>query len=81
MPCRSCNVPDVTGFSAFKYACGKGHMEIIRLFLDEGDIQDEDGIMTSLILAAKNAHDNVVKVSRGRMDETGARMSMLFCFI
>ncbi|GMH59248.1 hypothetical protein TrLO_g15045 [Triparma laevis f. longispina] len=58
----SCNVPDETGFSAFKYACGKGHIDIIRLFLDQGDIQDEDGRMTSLILSAKNSHDNVVRL-------------------
>ena len=63
----SCNEPDATGFSAFKYACGKGNIDIIRLMLDAADIQDEDGRMTSLILAAKNAHDDVVRllVQRG----------------
>ncbi len=58
----SVNVPDSTGFSAFKYACGTGNMEIIRLMLDDADIQDEDGRMTSLILSAKNAHDGVVRL-------------------
>ncbi|GMI46995.1 hypothetical protein TrCOL_g11124 [Triparma columacea] len=65
----SCNVPDETGFSAFKYACGKGHMHVIRLMLDHADIQDEDGRLTPLILAAKNAHDSVVKllIKRGAL--------------
>jgi ankyrin repeat protein len=63
----SCNVPDKTGFSAFKYACGSGNLDVIKLMLDTADIQDEDGRMTSLILAAKNAHDDVVRllVKRG----------------
>ena len=65
----SCNVPDETGFSAFKYACGKGHMHVIRLMLDHADIQDEDGRLTPLILAAKNSHDSVVRllVRRGAL--------------
>ena len=40
----SVNEPDATGFSAFKYACGTGNMEIIRLMLDHADIQDEDKV-------------------------------------
>ncbi|GMI35949.1 hypothetical protein TeGR_g4333, partial [Tetraparma gracilis] len=65
----SVNEPDSTGFSAFKYACGTGNMEIIRLMLDSADIQDEDRRMTALILAAKNAHDNVCRllVQRGAL--------------
>jgi len=65
----SCNVPDETGFSAFKYACGKGHLHIIRMMLDHADIQDEDGRLTPLILAAKNTHDSVVKllIKRGAL--------------
>jgi len=65
----SVNEPDTTGFSAFKYACGTGNMEIIRLMLDDADIQDEDGRMTALILAGKNAHDDVVRllVQRGAL--------------
>jgi len=63
----ACNIPDETGFSAFKYACGQGNTEIIEIMLEYADIQDEDGLITSLILAAKMAKDEVVKllVNRG----------------
>lgn len=37
-------------------------MSLIRLFLDTCDILDEDGLMTSLILSAKNSHDDVVRL-------------------
>jgi len=68
-----CNIPDETGFSAFKYACGQGNLEIIEIMLDYADIQDEDGLFTSLILAAKMAKDEVVNllVKRGaKIDAT-----------
>ena len=34
----ACNIPDETGFSAFKYACGQGNSEIIEIMLENAEL-------------------------------------------
>lgn len=60
----SVNVPDDLGFSAFKYACGQGSIDVVKYIIDHGEADinhcDEKSI-PPLILAAKNAQDAVLE--------------------
>uniref|UniRef100_A0A7R9VLG3 Uncharacterized protein n=1 Tax=Pseudictyota dubia TaxID=2749911 RepID=A0A7R9VLG3_9STRA len=57
----SVNVPDKAGFSAFKYACGGGHLDAVRLMVQSADLNDADGRTTALIAATRNGHAPVVR--------------------
>jgi ankyrin repeat protein len=60
----SVNTVDECGFSAFSYACRKGHEEAVSAMIDHADLEDScnnnnlEG--TPLILSTKNKHLNVV---------------------
>ena len=57
----SINAVDETGVSIFHYACGRGHLDIVRACIEHGaDLSEENGAVTPLTLAVKNAHVAVV---------------------
>ena len=58
----SVNVLDKEGFNALYYACGGGHLEIVKLLIHHGaDLIDEDGRDKPLVVAAKAGHLSIVK--------------------
>ena len=60
------NVPDESGYTAFMYACGQGHAEIVDLMISVGDATMNDfnqlAKVTPLILAATNSHNDVIEL-------------------
>ncbi|KAL3780575.1 hypothetical protein HJC23_004167 [Cyclotella cryptica] len=58
------NVPDETGYTAFMYACGKGHTDIAELMISVGDaaVNDADSKVAPLILGTTNCHNEVVQL-------------------
>lgn len=58
------NVPDETGYSAFMYACGQGHLEIADLMISIGDatVNEVDSKFIPLVLATTNGHNDVIEL-------------------
>lgn len=73
----SVNVPDKTGFSAFKYACGQVLLKIVSMMLDSADLVDVGGKATPLVVATIGSHESVVEclINNGanveEVDKTG----------
>jgi ankyrin repeat protein len=64
-----------TGFTALRFACTKGHIEIVRLLLENSaniDVKDDIGF-TSLSAASASGHTDVVKL----LVENGADVETL----
>mmetsp|Transcript_11023 Transcript_11023/g.12605 ORF Transcript_11023/g.12605 Transcript_11023/m.12605 type:complete len:359 (-) Transcript_11023:100-1176(-) len=66
------NIPDDTGFSAFDYACGKGHTKIVKLMLASANINTSEDKLGPLLLATKGFHSGVVKL----LIEAGAELEV-----
>ena len=49
----SVNMADTSGISAFKYACGQGHLRIVRAMANVADINNMDGGVSPLHHAVK----------------------------
>lgn len=58
------NVVDDSGYSAFMYCCGLGHLGIVELMITAGgaNINNPDSKSPPLILAANNGHFRVIKL-------------------
>ena len=56
------NIPDGTGFTAFKYACGAGHEEIAARMIGSADLDGAGGETTALIMAAWGGHGRIVRL-------------------
>ena len=82
----SINAVDETGHSIFHYACGRGHLDIVRACIEQGaDLSEENGAVTPLTLAVKNGHVAVVSllveegVDVNGIDEHGKTSLHLAC--
>jgi len=82
----SINAVDETGHSIFHYACGRGHLDIVRACIEHGaDLGEENGAVTPLTLAVKNGHVAVVSllveegVDVNGIDEHGKTSLHLAC--
>ena len=59
------NVPDESGYTAFMYACGQGHLEVAELMITVGNATvncDNVKKLTPLILATTNCHNTIVEL-------------------
>ena len=58
------NVVDDSGFSAFMYCCGQGHLVIAKLMITAGNanIDDPDSKSPPLVLATNNGHVGIVRL-------------------
>ena len=57
------NIPDDSGYSAFMYSCGQGHVGISNLMITVGaaNVNDPDSKISPLILATNKCHLDVVQ--------------------
>lgn len=59
----SVNATDLQGYSALAYGCKYGHVDVVRLCLDNGaNLASEHAMHTPLILATQHSHAEVVKM-------------------
>ena len=58
----SANAADPHGFSAFLYGCSRGHLDVVRTCIEQGnaDLSSEFGKHTPLVLAARHNHSEVL---------------------
>lgn len=58
----SVNTADETGNSAFKYACGQGHLHIVKAMIPFADLNDMESRWTPLHISVEYAHNDVAKM-------------------
>lgn len=81
------NVPDKTGYTAFMFACGRGHTEIVDLMLSVGDanVNDSNSKVTPLILATTNSNNDTIQLllrngaAIDQRDELGCTPLLVAC--
>jgi len=81
----SVNIKDEYGVSSFEYACGNGHINVVRDMLEFADIDNNDSKVTALHLAVKRSHNNIAyllleyKVNLDIRDEIGMTPLHISC--
>jgi ankyrin repeat protein len=58
----SVNSPDETGLSPFKYACGQGHVDAVRVMMSVADVNNKDGRWTALHIALEHSQPEIVTI-------------------
>lgn len=58
------NLADDSGYSAFMYCCGQGHLGIAELMIVAGgaNVDDQDSKSPPLVLATNNAHVGIIRL-------------------